>query len=173
MFLLNLNIRIMHNEDQLLDDYQFEDTSNSEVFLSIASNGQRFVNYIVDRIVVRILFYSSGSLFGFMNASSSIYFITTILLFIGFLFFLFFGYFWLCESVFGGRTLGKLLSGTKVVDEEGYQPSSLSILGRSLARIVPLEPLSIFFNNDGTMWHDQWSGTLVIDIKSSTLPEEI
>jgi uncharacterized RDD family membrane protein YckC len=160
----------MHNQDQLLDDYQFEDTSNDEVFLSIASNGQRFVNYFVDQIVLRIFVYCLGFLLSFLDIAISM---NNILFIIGFAFFILFGYYWFCESVFGGRTLGKLLSGTKVVDEQGYQPSSLSILGRALARIVPFEPLSIFFNNDGIMWHDQWSGTLVVDIKSSTLPEEI
>jgi len=60
-----------------------------------------------------------------------------------------------------GRTLGKLITRTKVVDEEGNKPSWRKILGRTFTRIVPFEPFS-FLGKDGRGLHDRWPNTYVI-----------
>lgn len=65
-----------------------------------------------------------------------------------------------CESLMG-RTLGKLLTGTRTVTVSGGRPSFEQILLRSLVRIVPLEALS-FLRPDATGFHDRWSGTRVV-----------
>lgn len=75
-------------------------------------------------------------------------------------------YYSLMETTFG-LTLGKLVTGTRVVDETGKKPSLAAILGRTLARFVPFEPFS-FFGDSG--WHDRWSGTRVIDIRNQHRP---
>jgi uncharacterized RDD family membrane protein YckC len=62
-----------------------------------------------------------------------------------------------------GLTLGKLATGTRVVDHRGLKPGWGTIWGRSLARLVPFEPFS-FLGGHG--WHDAWSDTLVIDIRN-------
>src|SRR5690349_2141932 len=50
-------------------------------------------------------------------------------------------YYVVFEASFGW-TLGKLITGSRVVDENGAKPSFLKVLGRSLARNVPFEPFS-------------------------------
>lgn len=60
-----------------------------------------------------------------------------------------------------GRTIGKLITRTKVVSLDGTRPGLLQLIGRNLARLVPFEPVS-FLKSTG--WHDRWSGTLVIDV---------
>jgi hypothetical protein len=67
----------------------------------------------------------------------------------------------LFEGVFQA-TPGKFLSETKVTDGEGNRPVFPNIIGRTFSRFVPFEPLS-FFANSG--WHDNWSGTEVIQEK--------
>ena len=73
--------------------------------------------------------------------------------------------FYLCyyvvfEGLFS-RTIGKFVTGTIVVDDSGFPPSFLQILGRSLARMIPFDPLS--FLGAGTRgWHDTLSGTNVV-----------
>ena len=60
------------------------------------------------------------------------------------------------------RTLGKLVTKTKVINKQGEQPSFNQILGRSLSRSIPFEYLSYLFTPVGI--HDYLSGTRVIEI---------
>lgn len=60
-----------------------------------------------------------------------------------------------------GCTIGKLLTGTKVVDEDGNHPSFGRILLRTLARFIPFEFLS-FLGTPPRGRHDSLSGTYVI-----------
>lgn len=60
-----------------------------------------------------------------------------------------------------GRTLGKLITGTKVVNERGEPPSFGQSLGRSFARLIPFEPFSCLAQ-DGRGWHDSAPGTYVV-----------
>lgn len=69
-------------------------------------------------------------------------------------------YFVFFESVFG-RTPGKFLTGSVVVDSEFERPSLTRILGRTLSRFVPFEGLT-FLGRDASGWHDRWSGTRVV-----------
>jgi len=60
-----------------------------------------------------------------------------------------------------GRTLGKLITRTRVVDEAGGPPSLKQILGRTLARIIPFEAFS-FLGATARGWHDSLSKTRVV-----------
>ena len=60
-----------------------------------------------------------------------------------------------------GRTVGKLLMGTRVVNEDGNPPSFRQILGRTLARLIPFEALAIFGEEIRT-WHDSLANTYVV-----------
>jgi uncharacterized RDD family membrane protein YckC len=67
------------------------------------------------------------------------------------------------------RTPGKMLCGTRVVREDGGRPPAAQILGRSAARLIPLEAFWIFRASRSTL-HDSLSGTQVI--RSSFLAED-
>src|SRR4051812_10617523 len=70
-----------------------------------------------------------------------------------------FGYHFLFEVTLG-RTPAKFITGTRVVSADGARPSAMQILGRTLARYVPFEPLSFVFGGDPPNgWHDKWSRT--------------
>jgi uncharacterized RDD family membrane protein YckC len=69
-------------------------------------------------------------------------------------------YYLASETLFG-QTLGKLVTGTRVVTESGGPPAFWQILARSIYRLVPLEPLSLF-NRHSIAWHDRWSKTRVV-----------
>jgi uncharacterized RDD family membrane protein YckC len=77
-------------------------------------------------------------------------------------------YYTFMESTLG-RSLGKLITGTKVINLEGKRPKPLTILGRSFARLVPFEPFSFFGNERG--WHDRWSDTRVVDMRKPPIPK--
>lgn len=81
--------------------------------------------------------------------------IGTLLSFASFVF-----YYFVMELVFG-RTVGKIVTGTKVVRADGSRPSAGQIIGRTLSRIIPFEAFS-FFSSPCVGWHDSLSGTRVV-----------
>lgn len=77
-----------------------------------------------------------------------------------------------------GRTVGKLLTGTKVVrlGDCGRAPLAAIFL-RSVIRFVPFNALSIFFKAEELLtWHDKWSRTMVVSLREpglAPLPDEM
>ena len=67
------------------------------------------------------------------------------------------------EYLTNGRSLGKFITGTMAVNENGGLPSSNDFLKRNFSRIVPFDALS-FLGNLG--WHDSWSDTRVVKRKA-------
>lgn len=65
---------------------------------------------------------------------------------------------------FFGFTVGKLITGTRVVTENGGKPRWGQIVGRTFARFIPFEPFSVLFANDKKRrgWHDSLSRTWVV-----------
>ena len=72
-------------------------------------------------------------------------------------------YYVVFEATFGW-SIAKLITGTRVVDEDGRKPAFMKVLGRSLARNVPFEQFS-FLGATGIGWHDRWSGTRVVSLR--------
>jgi uncharacterized RDD family membrane protein YckC len=72
----------------------------------------------------------------------------------------FLAYYWPLEAILG-RTLGKMLLRTRVTMRNGSALDPAAVLGRTLARLIPLEPLSVL-SSSGRMWHDSLSGTVVV-----------
>jgi uncharacterized RDD family membrane protein YckC len=115
---------------------------------------RRLSNFIIDRITAHLLglvfivtaYFVSEAFFGILYAVGIIVFL---------------GYHLICESLFQ-KTLGKVITKTKVVDREGNKPTFLRILGRSLARYIPFEPLSYLIGKHPMGWHDSLSKTLVV-----------
>lgn len=121
--------------------------------------GIRFANYLIDMIFSQVvLAFGFGLVLGIISVRTghpeyidnfaTLGAILMILL-----------YYIICEGLFG-RTLGKLITGTKVVDSFGHKPGWGKILGRTFARLIPFEALS-FFSSDARGWHDSLSGTFV------------
>jgi uncharacterized RDD family membrane protein YckC len=69
-------------------------------------------------------------------------------------------YYTICEGL-TARTIGKWVTGTRVVNKWGLRPTFLQVLGRSLWRLMPFEPLS-FFKADRRGWHDSVPETFVV-----------
>lgn len=72
-------------------------------------------------------------------------------------------YYMAFEYGLNGKTLGKYLTRTRAISQDGTPMTFAQALSRSLIRMVPMEPLSFFMGNSLTGWHDNWSQTLVID----------
>lgn len=137
-----------------------------------ATKGARFVNILIDRITFNLLFFAAGFLGGILDGILGIYYFTK--------FFdqlselgkfadiiitsiIFFFYIFLIEYFTKGRSLGKFVTGTKVIMTDATEPTIKDYFIRNIIRLVPFDALS-FFGQNG--WHDSWSDTRVIDIKN-------
>jgi len=64
-----------------------------------------------------------------------------------------------------GRTLGKLVTGTKVVSTNSENLRFIQVFVRTLVRAFPIEMIS-FLGKNPIGWHDSLSKTMVINAKS-------
>lgn len=126
------------------------------------SNAIRFANLIIDRIVAVAVIFGFGMLFG-NSIDASLLDNTGFGILVEVIFYLI--YYFLMEAT-TQRTIGKYLTGTIVVMEDGSRPTTGAIALRTICRLIPFEPLS-FFGTRG--WHDSLSKTIVVSTKS-TLP---
>ena len=122
-----------------------------------ASTGLRFANFVIDTIARTLIGSVGAGVIRALNPEGS-----SETLGIVFLVFSILGYYVILESAFGW-TFGKLITGTRVVDDDGRKPGVLRVLGRTLARFIPFEPFSFLFANAG--WHDSLSGTRVVRVR--------
>lgn len=133
-----------------------------------ASLGIRFLNNLIDLFVLVILNFAITITFDILYT------------FTGIEYFYFYGnggiwmeflignincfiYYFSMENFLNGRTVGKYITGTKVISTDATRPTTQQIIYRNLARLVPFDGLS-FFGVNG--WHDSWSDTRVINVKN-------
>jgi uncharacterized RDD family membrane protein YckC len=148
----------------------FEELEQQRPVLVNATAGQRFVNFIIDTIVnvCGILFISAmlgvidrvlqGSVLDNTQTDfgtamwQALYNILITSLIYG-----------LTEGLTKGRTLGKMVTGTRVVKEDGSTITLKDAFTRSICRQIPFEALSILSSNG--MWHDVLAKTRVVQIR--------
>jgi len=141
-----------------------------------ASGGKRFANYLIDLLVFYILVFMAGIVIGMVspgtidsiddenagfNFVENVVFISIFVLYT-------FG----IEAIFKGKTFGKLMTGTRAVNEDGSNITAKTALLRGLSRVVPFEAFSAL-GNPSYPWHDKWTRTYVIDESKSNRPEEV
>ena len=135
-----------------------------------ATQGKRFMGYIVDQIVLFILSSMAGFVVGIVVAASAGGVITegtqataqVFGFFVGMLVTL--AYYVVMEMT-TGKTVGKMVMKTRVVNESGGKASLGQIFGRSLCRFIPFEFISFFFGDSKrpTGWHDSIPKTQVVE----------
>jgi uncharacterized RDD family membrane protein YckC len=139
----------------------------NELNSKLASQGKRITNYVIDMIffyIFSILIAITISMtLAVISPSSLTVFDETGVLFEYLLGFLLGVIYYTILEAATGRTIGKFITKTKVVDLEGNKPNTLTILTRSMCRFIPFEAFS-FLGQEGSGWHDKLSNTKVIDI---------
>lgn len=136
---------------------------SSDIFASLS---QRFLNLIIDTVMQLLLFFvvlmfmvanaqANGDVTFISNLEKNTilqYTITTVISLVYYNFF----------EIVTARTVGKYLTQTIVVDENGEKPNHETILIRSLCRLIPFNALS-FLGISGRGWHDTISKTYVVN----------
>ncbi|MBG6130739.1 putative RDD family membrane protein YckC [Aquimarina sp. EL_43] len=149
-------------EDPILAEKEKQLETTRTVAGKEASQGKRFTNYILDSICILVFGFMFGVVVAFIFPSMlSILETDSRIIDYGLGFILGMIYYSFFE-ITTGRTIGKLITGTKVVDEYGNNPDIQTILVRSLCRYIPFNAFS--FLGDGSGWHDTLSKTKVIEV---------
>ena len=140
------------------------------VELELASQGKRFGTYIIDSILSYIVIIGIMIVYVLINPnglgsleddSSSSQLTQYLLIYVSII--LYYAFF---EIVCKGRTLGKMICGTRALTSEGAIMDGGTAFKRTLCRIVPFDPLSFLGGNGMRGWHDRWSDTMVVEEKS-------
>jgi len=152
------------------ESYSLSDELESFIQYTEASTGQRFLNFLIDNLVMRYgLSYITGLFVGYLLVTVAPDF--TYQLFTnegswGFLLlayilgiFNYIIYYTFSEKLFRGYTLGKLITGTRALRQDGSELTFKDAILRSLSRLVPFEPFSAFGRRP---WHDTWTNTVVV-----------
>ena len=136
-----------------------------------ASTGKRFANYLIDVLffymiiifwVIIVAVISPATVEG-MDDNDNV-----------------FGSFWdrilgllayavimsLIEGIFRGKSIGKLITGTRAVNADGTDLSFGKAFERGFSRAVPFVVFSAF-GKPCYPWHDKWTNTYVIDEKET------
>jgi uncharacterized RDD family membrane protein YckC len=162
----NKNFVAGDEQQDLLADESYE--INHFVY---ATQGQRFLNWLIDNLLMRYgLSYLTGMGIGVLISIASPEFFENIsydegvfgtLFWLGILisYFNYVVYYTVCEKLFRGYTVGKLITGTRAIRQDGGELSFRNALLRSLSRCVPFEVFSGF---NTLTWHDSWTDTMVI-----------
>lgn len=135
----------------------------------LATSGKRLLTFLIDRTATFGLVYLAGmAIAAYLPMEMQVdlaeipgidYVISYIIFYL----------FYVVLEGTTGRSLGKFVTGTKVLSKDYERASLPQIMGRSLVRLVPFEHFSILFGNEG-MWHDQASNTITVDLRAPRLP---
>ena len=145
-------------QENLLDEVDYT--------LVQARPGKRLANYIIDLIVFYIAWKVFFRFIGLKIAMSMIseddgkpaIYLKVLLIAVVFEAFLMSA----IEFIGGGRSLGKLLTRTRAVNDDGTPITFKTALLRRLSRMVPFEAFSAL-GSPSAPWHDRWTNTRVID----------
>lgn len=134
------------------------DPQTHEIIL--VSGWIRLANYFIDYIAQIVLGGIIGGILGALFGYQAVIMLSDLLNKALFSLAIFFLYYMILEGT-AGRTLGKLITGTKVVNISGEKPSLGQIIGRTLTRFIPFEFVT-FFGSETHGLHDRWASTYVV-----------
>ena len=151
----------------LFDDVQYR--------LVQASMGKRFLNYLIDVIVFGVLIFIALMVIATFNPqlietlikkneTGDLSFVQQLLIQV-----IYGTYMFIVEALFKGKSLGKLITGTRAVKQDGSPLMLREAQLRGLCRMVPFNAFSAL-GNPSFPWHDRWTRTYVIDEKLSRYP---
>jgi uncharacterized RDD family membrane protein YckC len=131
---------------------------NNEILVDYTNKKTRFLNLVIDSIcfwilwIIHVLLFEDfiKNIIGEGSAMKNIAYLLTFYFMYNFVF----------ELLFG-KTIGKFLTGTKVVDNDEKKPTFKTLLIRNLCRLIPFDAFSYLIFETG--WHDSISKTTVVN----------
>lgn len=117
--------------------------------MNSVNKGDRIINFVIDYLIISIIFFVVEVIFGYFYYSSSLVFYFIMVL-----------YYFISEAI-NAQTIGKKVTGTIVVNMHNEKPSIQRIFLRSLLRLNPFDYHSYAFGNEQG-GHDLISKTRLI-----------
>ncbi|MFD2285204.1 RDD family protein [Pedobacter petrophilus] len=131
-----------------------------------ATSGLRLTNYIIDMIFFYLIMFGLGIVLGILAPSLLNIFdglmgrlISLLLYGISMA---------VIEGVSNGKSIGKLITGTKAINSDGTDMNFGQAFTRNIIRAIPFNAFSAF-GTPCNPWHDRLSNTIVIEEKKATL----
>jgi len=151
--------------ENILDDVDYT--------LIQANGGRRFLNWVIDRVAIYLVWrYLLFKVNVAILTQIYVYSESRAVLYI-FAYLFYVTFFVLVESsletLAHGKTVGKWVTGTRAVNQDGTPINGRTAFLRGLSRLVPLEAFSAL-GSPSFPWHDRWTNTYVIDERQSSLP---
>ncbi len=147
-------------------DSHVEDDKDWEP-VQLASLGQRIANMFLDLGFFYLFSAILGAVLGLLGLAEVVkqanpYVLGSLLI----------AAYYIPQEWLTGRTLGKLITGTQAINDDGKDLTLLRAIGRTLCRFIPLEFISFVFPSpDGPKgWHDRIPKTLVITLRKTEKP---
>jgi len=138
-------------------------------FYQSAPTGRRLANFLIDSILFYLFFFgivlviavyvqlrsetSAEELEAYLNSGGG-----TVVSYL-FAFVLMLIFYTCMEGITRGKSLGKLITGTVAIREDGSSLTWKDAAMRSLCRLIPFEAFSGF---SGNPWHDSMTKTVVV-----------
>jgi uncharacterized RDD family membrane protein YckC len=131
-----------------------------------ATSGLRLANYIIDMIVFYMIMFGLGIALGILAPSLLDIFdgltgrLTSLLLYGIVMAFI--------EGISHGKSIGKLITGTKAINLDGTEMNFGQAFTRNIIRAIPFNAFSAF-GTPCNPWHDRLSNTMVVEEKKLAL----
>jgi len=128
--------------------------SESNLTIKETTKRKRGTNFIIDLVVLLVIIEITFRLEVYVEPVEIIRVIR--------MFILLGGYYFLMEY-FLGKTVGKMITRTQVVNSDGAKISIRQTFTRTLWRYAPFAPIIPLLGVDAKVWHDVRSKTYVVD----------
>lgn len=144
-----------------------------DVAWTLATKWRRFFHWMIDRVMVLGLIFGALLAAGVIGGDAVLDWAERLAWWheqlIGYVAIIL--YYTLMEGI-TGTTIGKLVTGTRVVDEAGRRVRFGQALLRSVSRVVPFEAFSVLLadDDDPRGWHDRWPRTRVVRRRATAIP---
>ena len=138
--------------EQLKEDIETQDRGEKEFDRKQVSSITRFLHYVIDAIIWLIIVALLTSPLKYENGIQT--FSAYVIWVLSYL-----GYYYVMESKYQ-KTVAKFITKTKVVVNNGNQPTNGYILRRTLCRLIPFDWITYLFTKNGI--HDRLSDTTLI-----------
>jgi uncharacterized RDD family membrane protein YckC len=146
----------IHKEEVAIENLK-KTQRQKDILKHIANSTLRSINFIIDIVAIFLIYRSTAYIIQkLLNIISirEILFLNRTTVFIVFIL-----YFILAENMFQ-KTLGKIITKTKVVNLDGEKPNFVNITIRTFSRLIPFDGISYLYSISG--FHDKLSKTIVI-----------
>ena len=118
------------------------------------AKSKRLLNFVIDITVIAILMEITFRLENTLEYKTPIKTLRVIIVL---------GGYYIPMEYFFGKTVGKFITKSKVVNRDGTRISIKTSIIRYLCRWIPFEFISLALGNDAKAWHDVISETVVIN----------